>query len=114
MVLTAQFEAALERAQLRAAARHTEARLVAETRAGFDSVQFFRVGSFSQPGVEHAVRLTYTAAGIDTLCDCEAGLNGRVCAHVAAALEAVEASTEPEPTQPRGLSLAEMFWLEDH
>lgn len=86
-----------ERAAHRAAVRNISARLVEELRTGQNGSTFFDVGSFSTPGLLHRVRIDATAAGVDVRCDCEGNLNGRICQHMAAALDAWERSTEPEP-----------------
>lgn len=98
MVLESVSTDALDRATVRAHARDIAAQLLKVQQAGHDATEYFEVGSFSRPGVTHRVAISYTADGIETVCDCEAGQNHRVCMHVAAALEASTTLAEPEPT----------------
>jgi len=90
MVLTAEHDAAIERARKRAEARAIEPVLVKIVGNGPDEVWLFRVESFSTPGVLHGTSVRFTAAGVHLQCDCEAGLADRVCCHAVACLDTVE------------------------
>lgn len=102
MVLDSTVDRDLERAAHRAFVRNITAKLVDMARAGHDATEFYDVASFSTAGVMHRVRLDFTADGIDAACDCMAGQNGRICQHIACALDASQSipTEEPEPVAP--------------
>lgn len=93
----------LTRAQRRAYVHSLTATCVGCERHGYNGSEFYDVASFSTPGLMHRVRLDFTADGIDAHCDCMAGQNNVICQHVAAALEASVALSEPEPERPSRL-----------
>jgi hypothetical protein len=99
MVLDQSTDQALERAAHRAYARNLTAQLVGVQHVGHEATEFYDVASFSTAGLMHRVRLDYTADGVNAACDCMGGQNGRICQHVAAALEASQSipAVEPEP-----------------
>jgi len=100
MVLSHSHDAAIARAKLRAEARRIVATETEATADGPNETKWYRVNSFTSPGVVHGVRLTFSAAGIDFLCSCPAGERGTICQHTAAALETLNAPQEPEPPAP--------------
>lgn len=96
MVLTHDTDAAIKRAMTRATARNTQAIQVDAVAAGYDRTVYYECGAFSHVG-SHRVTLHYSVEGITAVCDCEAGQQGRICHHVAAALMAEEMpQIEPE------------------
>jgi len=98
MVLDSTYDATLERAVKRAIARNLNATVAGQVVEGYARTYWFTVNSFSHPATIHAVRLQYDAEGISFQCDCEGAMHDRLCAHVACALNAVEAGMgEPEP-----------------
>jgi len=97
MVLSHEHDAAMARAKRRAEARRIVATETEATADGPNETKWYRVNSFTNPGVVHGVRLTFSAAGIDFLCSCPAGERGTICQHTAAALETLNAPQEPEP-----------------
>jgi hypothetical protein len=99
MILTHDTDAAIERATFRAKARRIQAQFIEREADGFDRTEYYAVGSFSRSALSHRVTLVYTAEGVTASCDCEAGQNGLICQHIAAALMAEEApQVEPEPS----------------
>jgi len=96
MVLSHEHDAAIARAKLRAEARRIVATESEKTVEGYTEVRWYRVNSFTSPGVVHGVRLAFGPDGIDFLCSCPAGESARICQHVAASLEALNAPQEPE------------------
>ena len=103
MVLDSTVDRDLERAAHRAYARDLTAQLVGTRQAGHNGVEFYDVASFSQAGTFHRVRLDYTAEGVSATCDCLGSQHGRLCAHIAAALEAsqsIPVEPQPQPAAP--------------
>jgi hypothetical protein len=118
MVLDSTVDRDLERAAHRAYARNLTAQLVGSQQIGHDGAEFYDVASFSQAGTFHRVRLDYTIDGVNAHCDCLGNQNGRICAHIAAALEAsaalpaVEPELEPE-AEPAWYGESAAAWLRD-
>lgn len=110
MVLDSTVDRDIERAAHRAYARDLSARFAGSRKAGHNGVEFFDVASFSTAGLFHRVRLDYTAAGVSATCDCLGSQHGRICAHVAVALEASQSlpAAQPEPEAKPVLGAA---WL---
>jgi len=99
MVLTHDTDEAIKREMIRATARNIQATQVDVAAVGYDRTVYYTVGAFSHTG-SHRVALHYTADGVTAVCDCEAGQQGRICQHVAAALRAEEMPQDPEGAPP--------------
>ena len=105
MVHEAVHTPAVERAVARAHTHGITAELVNTVPLGYTATEYYHVASFSQRGKVYLVSLTYSAAGIDAVCNCEAGYFGTICQHVAVALEAAEClpaalAAHPEENEP--------------
>ncbi len=111
MVLDSAVDKDLERAAHRAYVRNISAKLVRGQHVNHDGTEFFDVASFTTAGLMHRVRLDYTANGINASCDCTAGQHGKICQHVAVALQASEALTEPEPEPTKWYGESASQWL---
>lgn len=93
-----------ERALARAEARNLEARQVGGGTRGDVTVTWYQVGSWSRNGMEHGVKVTVSANGIEIQCSCEGGVHGRPCQHAAAALKLegwLGEQPKPVPAKPK-------------
>lgn len=76
-----------ERALARADARNLEVRQVGNGTRGDVTTTWYRVVSWSRDGMDHGVKVTASANGVEVICSCEGGTSGRPCQHAAAVLK---------------------------